>query len=54
MGGGQAPQSAAQLEQLSPAWQTPLPQTGPWQLPQSSAQLEQVSAPLQSPSPQNP
>jgi hypothetical protein len=46
----QAPQSVAQVEQVSVASQTVLPQTG--HAPQSAEQVEQVSVPLQTASPQ--
>jgi hypothetical protein len=47
---GQAPQSEAQLEQVSAPLHAPSPHVG--QGPQSLAQLEQVSPPLQTESPQ--
>jgi hypothetical protein len=48
---GHAPQSAAQLEQVSAPLQVPSPQTGA-QAPQSREQVVQVSVPLHAPSPQ--
>jgi hypothetical protein len=48
-GGGQAPQSAAQMSHDSPGSQTPSPQGG--QSPQSAGQLEQLSFGVQNPFP---